>query len=273
MIFLFFGENVRKFINVAMLIFTVTVFSGFSSAEAWFWNKEKKAEKEYQRSNNEADKAFKELDNETEKLNNEKNDAPVNEKDDNQNDGRSSVMNVEPAYPTTNNGETPDNGSISDNVSISPVLPPEGNVIEKQSPRADIDKKRPVMCGDDYPLINGLPNWVISPSEDGYAVTAVGLGIYGNGGISGQKRAARIQAEGEISKILNVKIENELNIEKTVHVNGDEEKVSSDMQTSSRQRASEILHNAEELKCWVDPTNNDYYVLLGIPYDKMQNFQ
>lgn len=265
-----FGENVRKFINVVMLVCSVMVFSGFSSADAWFWNKEKKAEKEYQRANKEADKAFNELDNETEKLDNEKNNAPVN--NDNKSDNHSSVIDIEPAYPTSNSGEQIQNSSVSDNMSMAPALPSEGNVVEKQSPRANIDKKRPVVCGNDYPLINGLPNWVISPSEDGYPITAVGLGIYGSGGISGQKRAARIQAEGEIAKILNIKIDNELNIEKNVHVNGGEEKVLSDMTTSSRQRASEILHNAEELKCWVDPTNSDYYVLLGIPYDKMQNF-
>lgn len=243
------------------------VFVGFisqTSADAWFWNKEKKAEKEYQRSNKEADKGFQELDNETDKLNNEKNNAPTSD-----GNNYSGVMNMEPAYPTSNdvNSET-----VSDQGIIGPK-PIAEDVIEKQNPRVSVDKKRPVICGSDYPLINALPNWVVSPSEDGYPVTAVGLGIYGSGGISGQKRAARIQAEGEISKMLNVKIDNELNLNKSVHVSASEEKVTSDMTTSSRQRASEVLNYIEELKCWVDPNNNDYYVLVGVPYDKVQFLQ
>lgn len=145
-----------------------------------------------------------------------------------------------------------------------------GSVVEeKPNPHAVEAKKRPIFCDINYEMVDGLPSWIINPSLEGYPVTAIGLGIYGAGGLAGQKRAARIQAQGEIAKMLNVQIDNELNIEKSSYTGANEDNSKTDMKSSSRQRSASILGDIEELKCWIDPANNDYYILLGISAAKL----
>lgn len=224
--------------NIALLVFFVFCFSSFSVSYAKKKDDEKAA---YERAQREASEAFQELD---------------KEKLDIFNDPKTEAKGTNDAYDSFKMNE-------------EAVDTSEKAVEDKPNPHKTEEKKRPVLCDIDYEMIDGLPSWIINPSMDGYPVSAIGLGIYGAGGLAGQKRAARIQAQGEIAKMLNVQIDNELNIEKTSHKSAIEDKSNTNMESYSRQRSASVLDNIEELKCWVDPSNNDYYILLGISSDRL----
>ena len=205
------------------------------------------ADKSYNKAHIEAEKAFKELDKEIENLDN------GSKKDD------------------SNNGNNLNNsGSIQ---TRSQPLSDDNSIIIQEKPRPKVveNKRRPLLCDDELSSKSALPDWVLTPHVNGYPLVAVGVGMYGAGGISGQKRAARVQAQGEISKMLNVYIENELNImQKTAARNDEVISYNSDMQSASRQRSAAKLDTVVELRCWIDPETSDYYLLVGIPASDLQ---
>ena len=110
--------------------------------------------------------------------------------------------------------------------------------------------------------ISSYPSWVQNPNINGYFATAVGSSKYNHEkGLSYQKRMARIQATAELSKIISVQIDNEL--ERTsVHSDGTQIKYNIDQK--SRHKSNSKLENVEQLDDWLDPVTNDYYILLGM---------
>lgn len=130
---------------------------------------------------------------------------------------------------------------------------------EKPSPARAGEKKLPG-TGTVYPVINGYPVWVTDPAVQGYAYTAVGSAASGSGGLPGQKRAARIQAMGELSRMIKVKVDNELS---SLTVSSGSQ-ARSELKTYSRQRSEGLLNSVRELDSWINPENGDFYLLLGI---------
>ena len=110
--------------------------------------------------------------------------------------------------------------------------------------------------------ISSYPNWVLNPNINGYFATAVGSSKYNHRqGLSYQKRMARVQANAELSKIISVKIDNEL--ERT-SVHSDGTQIKYDINHKSRHRSNSKLENVKQLNEWLDPVTKDYYILLGI---------
>lgn len=279
---------------IILSVFAFGFAASVSQTHAAFF--QKKGEN-YAEANKKAGKAFEELDNETDNREGETTENPYVIPSDNTSGKLEAEDKVAiPADNTTGvpawdgsafdtiraDNETEDNKSSgyfnSDNGTIDNKIFSErasdngtadNFTVEKSNPRGVGEKKHPIACRSDYSMVNGLPDWVVNPKAEGYPLTAVGLGIYGEGGLSGQMRAARIQAQGELAKMIKVKVDNELNVEKMVEVSSAEDKADTKISSESRQRASEILEGVEELRCWIDPSNNDYYVLVGIAGDKL----
>ncbi len=112
--------------------------------------------------------------------------------------------------------------------------------------------------------ISSYPDWFLNPNIAGYFATAVGSSKYNyERGLSYQKRMARIEAAAELSKIISVEIDNQIE-RSSVHSEGNEIKY--DMNVKSRHKSNSRLENVEQLEEWLDPVTNDYYILLGIKY-------
>lgn len=132
-------------------------------------------------------------------------------------------------------------------------------VKDKSNPVAVTEKARP-SSKTNSPIIDEVPEWVINPNAYGYDFVAVGFANGNVEEVSSQKRIARIQGMGELSRIIKIQIDNEI-LKMDLSVNGE---AISDIKTYSRQRSDSLLSSVEEIDNWIDPKTGDYYLLLGI---------
>ncbi len=160
-------------------------------------------------------------------------------------------------------GDVKNLSTINDNIIQQDSNTKHGNQVEQNS---DTNSGEKEAIGSPFRSttteISSYPSWVQNPNINGYFATAVGSSKYNHEkGLSYQKRMARIQATAELSKIISVQIDNEL--ERTsVHSDGTQIKYNIDQK--SRHKSNSKLENVEQLDDWLDPVTNDYYILLGM---------
>ncbi len=109
-----------------------------------------------------------------------------------------------------------------------------------------------------------IPEWVINPHMDGYRYCASGYADE-NSNLSLQKKIARINALSELSKTINVNVENQLDIKKESEsrngkVTGSKKEISS----TSRQFSNTSINDAKEIENYVNNKSGKYYILLCI---------
>lgn len=107
-----------------------------------------------------------------------------------------------------------------------------------------------------------LPEWILNPVAEGYRVCATGLALNNNNKAL-QKKIARINAMAELSKINEVKVSNQLDIEKNITTyNGKVLDSSKNISSQSRQSSNTIIDNTEEVADFYDEKEGIYYILL-----------
>lgn len=109
-----------------------------------------------------------------------------------------------------------------------------------------------------------MPDWVLNPYAEGYSFCACGYAPE-NSSIQLQKKIARINASSEISKMITVDINTEINTDKKVSsVDNTVTDISSQASSSSRHKSSGVINGAQELDSWTDKKTGEYYALICI---------
>lgn len=107
-----------------------------------------------------------------------------------------------------------------------------------------------------------LPSWILTPAAEGYRICAAGTALK-NDNKALQKKIARMNAMAELSKINEVKVANQLDIEtKTTTYNGSVLDNSRNISSKSRQSSNSVIDNAEEVDNFYDEEQGIYYILL-----------
>lgn len=108
---------------------------------------------------------------------------------------------------------------------------------------------------------NELPEWILNPSSDGFNLCAVGSATGDNKAL--QKKIARMNALAELSKMYEVKVNNQLDIEKnTTTYNSNILDSSKNISSQSRQFSNSVIDDAEEMANYYDDIEGVYYILL-----------
>jgi hypothetical protein len=113
-----------------------------------------------------------------------------------------------------------------------------------------------------YPLKNGYPEWFYTPTYDGY-IGAVGIAPkQPKGGISQQKRLAKIQAQSTLAKQIDVLVNTEQNLE-TLNVDRPTVKYYQEkLTTLTKESADQYLTNYKIMDEWIDDRTGEYYLWL-----------
>jgi hypothetical protein len=111
-----------------------------------------------------------------------------------------------------------------------------------------------------YSLKNGYPEWFYSSVYDGY-IGAVGIAKKQlRGGYSAQKRVARMQAQKNLAKQINVLVKSEVNVETlgvdTATVQYYRQKVTS----LTREQVDQFLTGFKVMDEWYDDKNEELYL-------------
>ncbi len=135
-------------------------------------------------------------------------------------------------------------------VFISPVYSQEKKMQDNQNTQYSDSK---ILTEKGYPI------WIDNPNIEGYKYTAIGYAKASTNKTI-QKKIAKSVGMAEISKIIKVEIDNEIQTNKVVDNVGNEKK---DIEIYSKQKSDAILKDVEEIDTWIDNEGN-YYMLLGV---------
>lgn len=111
-----------------------------------------------------------------------------------------------------------------------------------------------------YPIKNGYPEWFYSTVYDGY-IGAVGIAQkQPNGSITAQKKVARMQAQKNLAKQIEVLVRSEVTVE-SLNVDAPtvkyyREKVS----TLTKENADQFLTGFKVMDEWTDENTGEYYI-------------
>ncbi len=109
-----------------------------------------------------------------------------------------------------------------------------------------------------------LPSWILSQEMAGFSYCAVGEAGENNN-LALQKKIARMNALSELSKTIEISINNEIEIEKKVtRSNNREVSVEKDVSSSSRQLSNSVINEAIETNNYLDNKTGIYYIKLCI---------
>jgi len=111
-----------------------------------------------------------------------------------------------------------------------------------------------------YPIRDGYPEWFYTPVYDGY-IGAIGIAPkQNNGSITAQKKVARMQAQKNLAKQINVLVKSEVNVETlgvdTATVKYYREKVTS----LTREQVDQYLTGFKVQDEWIDDNTGEYYM-------------
>jgi len=111
-----------------------------------------------------------------------------------------------------------------------------------------------------YPIKNGFPVWFFTPVYDGY-IGAVGIAPkQARGGFSAQKRVARMQAQKNLAKQINVLVNSEVNVE-TLGVDSSTVKYYRQKVTSlTKEQVDQYLTGFKTMDEWIDENSGEYYM-------------
>lgn len=124
-------------------------------------------------------------------------------------------------------------------------------------------KKKPMKLGSlkpqtKYPMKNGFPVWFFTPVYDGY-IGAVGIAPKGRS-ITAQKRVAKIQAQKNLAKQIEVLVNTEVKVESlgvdTATVQYYRQKVTS----LTKERVDQFLKGFRVQDEWIDEKTGEYYI-------------
>ena len=125
--------------------------------------------------------------------------------------------------------------------------------------------KKPMKLGSlkpqtKYPLKSGFPVWFFTPVYDGY-IGAVGIAPkQARGGFTAQKRVARMQAQKNLAKQINVLVKSEVRVETlgvdSATVQHYRQKISS----LTREQVDQYLIGFRVKDEWIDEKTKEYYM-------------
>jgi len=107
----------------------------------------------------------------------------------------------------------------------------------------------------------GAPMWVLDPTVEG-GIAAVGSAQQSPGGFQFQKTEALANARDELARILSVKVTNMVkNFSQSTGV-GDAQTFEKVAQQVSKQVASQTLSGSRQKSLWINPANNEVFILV-----------
>jgi len=111
-----------------------------------------------------------------------------------------------------------------------------------------------------YPMKNGYPEWFYTPVYDGY-IGAVGIAKkQPSGGMAAQKRVARMMAQKELAKQVEVLVTSELTLE-TLNVDRTTVKYYREKLTSlTKENTDQFLTDFKVQDEWLDERTGEYYL-------------
>ncbi|PLX69879.1 MAG: hypothetical protein C0603_02800 [Denitrovibrio sp.] len=152
----------------------------------------------------------------------------------------------------------------SGNLTLTPPPTKQKPVLDKPSAMMPPTKK-PMKLGSlkpqtKYPLKGGFPVWFYTPVYDGY-IGAVGIAPkQPRGGFTAQKRVARMQAQKNLAKQINVLVKSEVRIESlgvdSATVQHYREKITS----LTREQVDQYLTGFRVQDEWIDEKTSEYYM-------------
>lgn len=111
---------------------------------------------------------------------------------------------------------------------------------------------------------DNLPRWVLMPDMHGYSYCAAGSAPK-NSNLSLQKKIARMNTLSELSKAVEISIDNELEVKNTLEsIDRNQVNVSKDITTSSRQRSNTVINDAVEMDSFIDNDTGIFYLRMCI---------
>lgn len=115
-----------------------------------------------------------------------------------------------------------------------------------------------------YPMKNGFPVWFTTPVYDGY-IGAVGIAPkQSRGGFTAQKRVARMQAQKNLAKQIEVLVKSEVNVE-TLGVDTETVQYYRQKITSlTREQVDQYLTGFKVMDEWIDEKTGEYYMWMVI---------
>lgn len=143
---------------------------------------------------------------------------------------------------------------------------PPANAPAAQKPSAVLPPaSKPLKLGSlkpetKYPMKDGYPVWFYTPVYDGY-VGAVGIAPkQPRGGISAQKRVARMQAQKNLAKQIEVLVKSEVNVETTAADYSTVEYYREKVTSLTKEQADQFLSGFKVMDEWVDEKTGEYYM-------------
>ncbi|ADD67982.1 hypothetical protein Dacet_1210 [Denitrovibrio acetiphilus DSM 12809] len=137
-----------------------------------------------------------------------------------------------------------------------PVEKPEAVMPPKKQP----GKVGSLMPETKYPMRDGFPEWFYTPVYDGY-IGAVGIAPkQRSNSLSAQKRVARVQAQKNLAKQIEVLINSDLNVESLSSGTATVESYRQKVTSMTREQADQFLNGFKVMDEWVDPKTDDYYI-------------
>lgn len=143
------------------------------------------------------------------------------------------------------------------------TMPPAAAEPEQKPQAVMPPAKKPMKLGSlkpqtKYPIRNGYPEWFYTPVYDGY-IGAIGIAPKGKS-ITAQKRVARMQAQKNLAKQLNVLVFSEVSVESlgvdSATVQSYREKVS----TLTKEQVDQYLQGFRVMDEWIDDNTGEYYI-------------
>jgi len=125
--------------------------------------------------------------------------------------------------------------------------------------------KKPMKLGSlkpqtKYPLKDGFPVWFFTPVYDGY-IGAVGIAPKQvRGGFTAQKRVARMQAQKNLAKQINVLVKSELNVESLGVDSGTVQHYRQRVTSLTREQVDQYLSGFRVQDEWIDEKTDEYYM-------------
>jgi len=145
-------------------------------------------------------------------------------------------------------------------VKREPVVAEAPDVKKQIIPEKRVNKLKSLKPVTKYPLKDGLPVWFYTPVYDGY-IGSVGIAPrQTRGGMTAQKRVARMQAQKGLAKRINVLVKSELTVETTGVDTATVQHYRQKVTSLTREEADQFLTGFMVKDQFYDEKTKEYYI-------------